>query len=228
MILRILKWTLRVAGVLLVLVVAYFGVTFVQIWLRGHEHTTRSAQAILVFGTTEDDGVPSAELKTRLDQALSLYDEGRAPWVAVTGGKRPGTPTPKPRCQPPIWSAGACPRRGSSSAGAPTPGRTSQRSCRSSRRMHIKTVITVTDPFHEYRAMAIASAQGLIPYPSPVRDSPTIKYQLWRYYLKETLDVGVGRIVGYARLSSMDDGVVRRLAPSKVDQVRLPSPSGVV
>ena len=30
---------------------------------------------------------------------------------------------------------------------------------------HITTVITVTDPFHEYRAMAIASAQGLIPYP---------------------------------------------------------------
>ena len=64
---------------------------------------------------------------------------------------------------------------------------------------HIKTVITVTDPFHEFRAMAIASSQGLIPYPSPVSNSPTIKYQLWRYYLKETLEVGVGRIVGFGR-----------------------------
>ena len=63
----------------------------------------------------------------------------------------------------------------------------------------------VTDPFHEYRAMAISSAQGLMPYPSPVRDSPTIKHQLWRYYLKETLEVGVGRIVGYGRLSRVDD-----------------------
>ena len=71
---------------------------------------------------------------------------------------------------------------------------------------HIKTVITVTDPFHEYRAMAISSSQGLTPYPSPVRNSPTIKYQLWRYYLKETLDVGVGRIVGYGRLSHWTTG----------------------
>ncbi len=68
-------------------------------------------------------------------------------------------------------------------------------------RHHITTVITVTDPFHEYRAMAISAAQGLTPYPSPVRDSPTIKYELWRFYLKETLDVGVGRIIGYHLLS---------------------------
>jgi uncharacterized SAM-binding protein YcdF (DUF218 family) len=69
------------------------------------------------------------------------------------------------------------------------------------RRLHITTVITVTDPFHEYRAMAISTDQGLTPYPSPVRDSPTIKHQLWRFYLKETLEVGVGRIVGYHHLS---------------------------
>jgi hypothetical protein len=50
--------------------------------------------------------------------------------------------------------------------------------------------------------MAIASAQGLTPFPSPVRNSPTIKHQLWRYYLKETLEVGVGRVIGYGRLSS--------------------------
>jgi uncharacterized SAM-binding protein YcdF (DUF218 family) len=79
---------------------------------------------------------------------------------------------------------------------------------------HLKTVITVTDPFHEYRAMAIASAQGLTPYPSPVRNSPTIKHDLWRYYLKETLEVGVGRIVGYGRLSSWTTNVTNVHVPS--------------
>ena len=92
---------------------------------------------------------------------------------------------------------------------------------------HIRTVITVTDPFHEDRAMAIASAQGLIPYPSPVRNSPTIKIQLWRYYLKETLEVGVGRIIGYGRLSSWTDHAteasrlvwqVTKGAPGKIAQ----------
>jgi uncharacterized SAM-binding protein YcdF (DUF218 family) len=65
----------------------------------------------------------------------------------------------------------------------------------------LRTVLTVTDPFHEYRAMAISSTQGLSPSPDPVENSPTIKHQLWRFYLKETLDVGVGRLVGYQRLS---------------------------
>ena len=71
------------------LLVLYFGVTFVQIWMRGHEHTTKSAQAILVFGTTEDNGTPSPELRPDSTRPSSLQ-EGRAPWIAVTGGRRPG------------------------------------------------------------------------------------------------------------------------------------------
>ena len=58
----------------------------------------------------------------------------------------------------------------------------------------------MTDPFHEDRAMAISSSQGLTPYPSPVRNSPTIKHAL-AVLLKETFEVGVGRIIGYHLLS---------------------------
>jgi len=107
---RVLKITARILGAIVVLLVLYFGVTFLQIWLRGHEHATKSAQAILVFGTTEDNGTPSPELETRLDQALKLYDAGRAPWVVVTGAD-PVTSTPKPACRPPISKTAACRRR---------------------------------------------------------------------------------------------------------------------
>lgn len=206
MIFRVFKWILRVAGALLVLVVAYFAVTFVQIWLRGHEHSNHSAQAILVFGTTEDDGVPSAELRARLDQALTVYREGRAPWIAVTGGKRVGDVFTEAKV-----SASYLERHGVPAARILVGGGSNTWENVASvlpqlKAHHIRTVITVTDPFHEYRAMAISSAQGLIPYPSPVRNSPTIKYQLWRYYLKETLEVGVGRIIGYGRLSHWTTG----------------------
>lgn len=206
MIVRVIKWTLRIAGVLLVLLVAYFGVTFVQIWLRGHEHTTRSAQAILVFGTTEDDGVPSSELKARLDQALSLYDHGRAPWVAVTGGKRPGDANTEAQVSATFLEDHGVPRSRILIGGGVDTWQNVASVIQKLKAHHIRTVITVTDPFHEYRAMAISSAQGLVPYPSPVRNSPTIKYQLWRYYLKETLEVGVGRIIGYGRLSHWTTG----------------------
>jgi uncharacterized SAM-binding protein YcdF (DUF218 family) len=206
---RVLRLIARVLGVLVLVLVLYFGVTFVQIWLRGHDHTTKSAQAILIFGTTEDNGTPSPELKARLDQALSLYDAGRAPWVAVTGGRRPGDVyTEAGASAMYLENHGVPASRILKGAGSDTWQNVST-IIGKLRRHHIKTVITVTDPFHEYRAMAISSDQGLTPDPSPVRNSPTIKHQLWRFYLKETLEVGVGRIVGYHHLSEWTTAPVK-------------------
>lgn len=201
MIRRVIKVIAKTFGLVVLILVLYFGVTFVQIWLRGHEHSTRSAQAILVFGTTEDNGVPSPELTARLDQALRLYDLGRAPWVAVTGGRRPGDVYTEAGVSATFLEDHGVPAaRILKGAGSDT-WQNVATVLGALKRHHIRTVITVTDPFHEYRAMAISSAQGLIPYPSPVRNSPTIKYELWRFYLKETLEVGVGRIIGYHLLS---------------------------
>jgi uncharacterized SAM-binding protein YcdF (DUF218 family) len=204
---RVLKRTLQIALLLLFLIVGYFAITFVQIWLRGHEHSTHSAQAILVFGTTEDDGVPSAELTARLDQALTVYHAGRAPWIAVTGGKRPGDANTEGQVSATYLESHGVPASRILVGGGADTWQNVSTVLPKLKAHHIKTVITVTDPFHEYRAMAISSTQGLTPYPSPVRNSPTIKYQLWRYYLKETLAVGVGRIVGYGRLSHWTTGL---------------------
>jgi uncharacterized SAM-binding protein YcdF (DUF218 family) len=198
---RVLKIAARVVGAIVVLLVLYFGVTFVQIWLRGHDHTTKSAQAILVFGTTEDNGTPSPELKARLGQALTLYDAGRAPWVVVTGGRRPGDVYTEAGVSATYLEDHGVPASHVLKGGGSDTWQNVATVIGALRRHQITTVLTVTDPFHEYRAMAISSDQGLTPYPSPVRDSPTIKHQLWRFYLKETLEVGVGRIVGYHRLS---------------------------
>jgi uncharacterized SAM-binding protein YcdF (DUF218 family) len=198
---RVFKIVARVFGAIVVLLVLYFGVTFLQIWMRGHEHTTKSAQAILVFGTTEDNGTPSPELTTRLEQALKLYDAGRAPWVAVTGGRRPGDVFTEAGVSAAYLENHGVPASHVLKGAGSDTWQNVSTVIGALRRHHITTVIVVTDPFHEYRAMAISSDQGLTPYPSPVRDSPTIKHQLWRFYLKETLEVGAGRIVGYHRLS---------------------------
>jgi uncharacterized SAM-binding protein YcdF (DUF218 family) len=197
-----IKLVFKLLSALMSLVVLYFGVTFVQIWLRGHEHSTASAQAILVYGTTEDNGTPSPELTARLNQALTLFRAGRAPWIAVTGGRRPGDVyTEAGVSLTYLENHGVTPSRILEGSGNDT-WQNVATVLPLLKKHHLKTVITVTDPFHEYRAMAIASAQGLTPYPSPVRNSPTIAHSLWRYYLKETLEVGVGRVVGYGRLSS--------------------------
>jgi uncharacterized SAM-binding protein YcdF (DUF218 family) len=197
-----IKLILRIISLLFTLIILYFAVTFVQIWMRGHDHSTANAQAILVYGTTEDNGTPSPELTARLNQALALYKAQRAPWVAVTGGNRPGDVYTEAGVSATYLEQHGVPAsRILKGAGSDT-WQNVATVLPLLKEHHITTVITVTDPFHEYRAMAIASSQGLTPFPSPVRNSPTIKHQLWRFYLKETLEVGVGRVVGYGRLSS--------------------------
>jgi uncharacterized SAM-binding protein YcdF (DUF218 family) len=199
------KLILRIISVVISVVIIYFAVTFVQIWLTGHEHSTRHAQAILVFGTTEDNGTPSPELQARLDQALVLWHKGRAPWIAVTGGKRPGDAFTEAGASAAYLEGKGVP---SSKILLGSGTNTWQNVATVLPKLtahHITTVLTVTDPFHEDRAMAISSSQGLTPYPSPVRNSPTVKHSLWKYYAKETFEVGLGRIIGYGRFSSWFD-----------------------
>jgi uncharacterized SAM-binding protein YcdF (DUF218 family) len=199
------KLLLRILSAVITIVIFYFAITFVQIWLTGHEHSTRHAQAILVFGTTEDNGTPSPELRARLNQALVLWHKDRAPWIAVTGGKRPGDQFTEAGVSASYLEGKGVPSsKILVGAGTNTwqnvatvvPKLTSH---------HITTVLTVTDPFHEDRAMAISSSQGLTPFASPVRNSPTVKHSLWKYYAKETFEVGIGRIIGYGRFSSWFD-----------------------
>ena len=199
------KLILRIISAVVSILIIYFAITFVQIWLTGHEHSTRHAQAILVFGTTEDNGTPSPELQARLDQARVLWHKGRAPWIAVTGGKRPGDQFTEAGVSAAYLEGKGVPASKILVGAGTNTWQNVQTVVPKLKAHHITTVLTVTDPFHEDRAMAISSSQGLTPFPSPVRNSPTVKHSLWKYYAKETFEVGIGRIIGYGRFSSWFD-----------------------
>ena len=202
LILAPIRLVFRIVSALLTLIVLYFAITFVQIWLTGRIHSTGNAQAIVVFGTTEDNGTPSQELQARLDQALNVYRAGRGPWIAVTGGNRPGDVFTEAGVSANYLEAHGVPKQYVLVGGGDDTWQNMLSVAPLLRAHGLYRVITVTDPFHEYRAMAVASSQGFAPIPSPVQNSPTIKHSLWRFYLKETLAVGVGRLIGYGRLSS--------------------------
>jgi uncharacterized SAM-binding protein YcdF (DUF218 family) len=196
------KLVLKIISGFLTLVVLYLAVTFVQIWMTSGQHPTSNAQAIVVFGTTEDNGRPSAVLAARLDEALALYRAKRAPWIAVTGGKQPGDVYTEAGVSATYLESHGVPASRILRGGGHDTWQNVATIVGALRARHLTTVLTVTDPFHEYRAKAIASAQGLSPQAAPVASSPTIKSSLWYYYARETLDVAVGRIVGYSTLSS--------------------------
>ncbi|NNN07647.1 MAG: YdcF family protein [Acidimicrobiaceae bacterium] len=192
----------KIVGIIFSLIVLYFAFTFVQIWLTGRTHSTANAQAILVFGTTENNGTPSQELQARLNEALIVYRAGRAPWIAVTGGNRPGDVYTEAGVSATYLEAHGVPKSRIIVGGGDDTWQNVESVAPQLKAHGLYSVITVTDPFHEFRAMANASSQGLSPIPSPVENSPTIKHSLWRYYLKETLAVGVGRLIGFGQLSS--------------------------
>jgi uncharacterized SAM-binding protein YcdF (DUF218 family) len=68
-----------------------------------------------------------------------------------------------------------------------------------------RVVLVTTDPFHEDRSMAIASTLALMPSPTPTQTSPIRGWSTLPYFAKETVGVGLGRIIGYNHLEWLHD-----------------------
>jgi uncharacterized SAM-binding protein YcdF (DUF218 family) len=60
------------------------------IYLQARSDEATTVDAIVILGTAQYNGVPSPDLKARLDQALDAYQHGLAPFIVVTGGKMEG------------------------------------------------------------------------------------------------------------------------------------------
>src|SRR5204862_6154042 len=70
-------------------------------------------------------------------------------------------------------------------------------------------VILVSDPFHSARIAAMARELGLRPLVSPTRTSPITGFDRLQHMAKESVEVALGRIVGFRRLMGVDERVVR-------------------
>ena len=84
------RWALRIGVIVLAGIVLYFGVTLAQVWLTSRRYEPHPAGAVLVMGAAQYDCVPSPDLRARLDEAFTLYRQGDAHLIMVTGNKRPG------------------------------------------------------------------------------------------------------------------------------------------
>jgi uncharacterized SAM-binding protein YcdF (DUF218 family) len=182
------------------LAVAYLAFTFVQVWLASRRDGARPAQAIVVLGAAQYNGVPSPILRARLDHAYDLYRNGLAPMIVVTGGKLPGD----------VYTEATAGAEYLHSKGVPDDdilrevnGRNSWESLEAASQFlkdrAIEHVLLVSDAFHSYRIDAIAGELGLDAHASPTRTSPITGLSVTRNLLRETAAVAVGRIVGYRR-----------------------------
>jgi uncharacterized SAM-binding protein YcdF (DUF218 family) len=201
--LRLFRTGWRIAILIGGLIGVYLVITFFQVWSASRADSHDPADAIIVLGAAQYDGIPSPVLQRRLDHALELYDEGYAPRIVVTGGKRPGD----------RFTEAAASYRYLRAHGVPEDdilreeqgGNTWQQLAASKRFLAnrgIATVILVSDDYHALRLARIADEVGLDAQVSPV-DSGLSFAGSTRALVRETVAVSVGRLIGFRRLANL-------------------------
>jgi uncharacterized SAM-binding protein YcdF (DUF218 family) len=210
---RVVRLALRVLGVVAAFAVLYVVVTFVQVWRASGRDAARPADAIVVLGAAQYNGVPSPVLAGRLDHAAELYEAGIAPLVVVTGGNQPGDRFTEAGAGAEYLESLGVP---GSAIERETTGESSWESLASAARFlredGLTAVVLVSDPYHAMRIQGIAEELGLDAVVSPA-DTPSTLGDL----LRETAAVSIGRIIGYDRLVRIDE---------RVDEARTASRTG--
>lgn len=201
--LRFLRFIIRVVSFIITLVLVYLVVTAVQVWLTGRRYEPRPAGAIVVMGAAQYNGVPSPDLASRLDEAEILWRKHYADEIMVTGSKQPGDLFTEAQASARYLVAAGIPSDEILQAGGNDTWESLSQAAPELLARGDRTVLMVTDPFHEDRSMAIASSLDLIPYPTPTHTSPITGFSTVPYYAKETVGVALGRIIGFGRVSAL-------------------------
>jgi uncharacterized SAM-binding protein YcdF (DUF218 family) len=203
-----LRWLIRIGLIGAAAVSLYLAVTLVQVWQASRQDQARPVQAIVVLGAAQYNGRPSAVLKARLDHAYHLWQQRLSDKIVVTGGKQPGDRFTEASASAAYLAHLGVP---DSDVLREVEGRNSWQSLAASaaflKARNRVTVLLVSDPFHDKRIELMADELGLKPYVSPTRTSPITGLAQVPQFAKETIEVAIGRIVGFRRLVGLSERV---------------------
>jgi uncharacterized SAM-binding protein YcdF (DUF218 family) len=203
MILWPVRLALKIIGIVLALILAYFVITAFQVWLTSRQYDPHHASAMVVMGAAQYNGNPSPDLEARLNEALLLYRQGYARTIVVTGYKEPGDHYTEAETGARYLESKGVPASDIIQVAGSDSWENLADAAPRLKAAGDTTVLIVTDPFHEDRSMAIASSLGLTPYPTPTRTSPITGWATLPYFAKEAVGVGLGRIIGFNNLDGL-------------------------
>jgi uncharacterized SAM-binding protein YcdF (DUF218 family) len=195
----------KIFGLIVTLVLVYFAVTLVQVYLTSREYDPHPAQAIVVMGAAQYNGVPSPDLRARLDEALVLFHAGDSHLIVVTGSKEKGDVYTEAEAEAHYLESQGVPADDVLEAGGNDSYRNISDAAPAMKARGISTMLVTTDPFHEDRSMAISSELGFKPSATPTKTSPIKSWATVPYFLKEAVGVGLGRIFGFDHLEWLHD-----------------------
>jgi uncharacterized SAM-binding protein YcdF (DUF218 family) len=195
----------RLVAIAACVAVVYLLANLGLVWRASRDNQARQVQAIVVLGSAQYDGVPSPDLGARLGHALSLWHRHLAPVIVVTGGKEPGDSYTEAQASADWLAARGVPQ---SAILREVNGRDTWESLDATARFlkprGIRTVLLVSDPYHDDRIALMTGQLGLTSYVSPTTTSPIKGGALVPYFAKETAEVAVGRIIGFRSLGYLE------------------------
>ena len=194
---------MRIACAVAISFVLYFVVASVSYRSSWSHEAKGSADVIIVMGAAQYDGVPANLLEMRLQQGLDLWKDGRAPLIALTGGKQAGD----------RFTEAAAGRRWLTDRGVPVNAIVSEDVGRSTwqslsqldpvlRDRSVETAIVVSSYWHVQRADLILHQLGYDASTSPVPQN-TEALSWTTKALKELLGISFGRLMGFDTLYSV-------------------------
>ncbi len=202
----------RIAVTTAIAVLVYIFLCGILLFWHASYTDTRSADAIVVMGAAQYDGVPSPLLASRLQQALTDWKSGRAPLIALTGGKRDGDRFSEAEASQNWLRERGVPRSAmvSENIGSST-WESLEKVSPVLKQRGVTSVVVVSSPWHVERAMLSLQQLGFTTVPSPAHSSADGFAGLsWMNSggsltkaLRETVGVSIGRIIGFDRLLSI-------------------------
>ncbi|MFL2697270.1 MAG: YdcF family protein [Acidimicrobiales bacterium] len=185
---------------IILLFLSYLLLVFFQVWLNSARDQARPADAIVVLGAAQWDGVPSPVLEARLEKALKLYEEGLSPIIVTTGSKQTGDRFTEAYAGLTYLLERSVPE---SSILVVVDGNNTFESLSATANVLTdrgigNKVILVSDPYHALRAKEIAREVGLQAWFSPTDLSSSFS-QL----IRETAGTSVGRVIGFRKASTL-------------------------
>jgi uncharacterized SAM-binding protein YcdF (DUF218 family) len=170
----VLRELARVLAALAIGGSALLAYTAYRIADQGARDEARSADAVVILGAAQFNGVASDVFAARLDHAIDLFKAGLAPYLIVTGGKQPGDRTTEAATAKAYARARGVP---ANKILMEDTGRSTLESLRNvavvMRDHGLRSAVFVSDRTHMLRVIRIATDLGITSSGSPTAASPT-------------------------------------------------------
>lgn len=146
-----------------------------RVWQVARVDDRTPADAIVVLGAAQYNGIPTPVFQARLEHAAILFEEGVAPQIITVGGNQPGDRYTEAgsgrayltRLGVPATEILAV-ETGSNTAGS------LRAVARTVEDQGGESVVLVSDPTHSYRSRMMARDVGLDAWTSPTRHGPAV------------------------------------------------------